>query len=258
MKKNAGEEIISRIVNSISNKYMLSKFMSLIRVIIPLFKSGLTRPLVTLTFDDADITQFTNGWPVMQKYGMLGTFYITTDRLDGHRGMYPNDVVTLFKSGNHIGSHSVSHPHLTQISFKSLIQELTQSQIYLQKLLGVPVKDFALPYGDYNNPVISQVKKNYRSNRTTNIDINTKRLDLYKICSIGIVNTTHVKTVQSWIDLAKKNNNWLVFLFHNIEENPNQWGISPKNFDKQLSVIKKSGILIVTLEQAITEITQWH
>lgn len=235
---------------------MFRTFRSFIHVINSSLKNGLPRPLVTLTFDDANKTQFTNGWPIMQKYAMLGTFYITTGRLDGDLGMYPHNVVKLFKAGNHIGSHSVSHSHLTQISSKSLMQELTQSQIYLQKLLGVPVKDFALPYGDYNNPVISQVKKNYRSNRTTNIDINTKRLDLYKICSIGIVNTTPVKTVQSWIDLAKKNNNWLVFLFHNIEENPNQWGISPKNFDKQLSVIKKSGISIVTLEQAITEITQ--
>ncbi|MDP3974065.1 MAG: polysaccharide deacetylase family protein [Candidatus Daviesbacteria bacterium] len=234
------------------NKYI---FISFIHSVNLSLKGGLDRPILTLTFDDASRTQFINGWPIMQKYGLLGTFYITTDRLDGIRGMLPEEVTVLYKAGNHIGSHSVSHPNLADISSHKIYDEISQSQRYLQKLLDIPIRDFALPYGIYNNSVLSQIKKNYRSNRTTQVGYNTKwNLNLHKIRTMTIVDNTSVIEIVDWINKAKKNNYWLVFLYHNIEKNPNKWGISPEKFDKQLSVIKNSGIPIVTLDQAITEI----
>jgi peptidoglycan/xylan/chitin deacetylase (PgdA/CDA1 family) len=62
----------------------------------------------------------------------------------------------MHQAGIEFGSHTVSHPILSQIPKASVLWEVCESKRHLSEQLGVPVSSFAYPNGsaaDYNNDV---------------------------------------------------------------------------------------------------------
>jgi peptidoglycan/xylan/chitin deacetylase (PgdA/CDA1 family) len=49
-----------------------------------------------------------------------------------------------------IGSHAVSHPHLTRLSTDELRRELNESKEEIEDRLGRPCEDLAYPYGEHD------------------------------------------------------------------------------------------------------------
>jgi peptidoglycan/xylan/chitin deacetylase (PgdA/CDA1 family) len=54
----------------------------------------------------------------------------------------------LAERGVEIGSHTISHPHLTQLDDDELRRELVESRERLEDGLGRPCRFVAYPYGD--------------------------------------------------------------------------------------------------------------
>lgn len=213
------------------------------------------RGLVTLTFDDASRTQYTNGFPIMQKHGFKGTYYLTTGSLDGYWYMTPQEVLNLHNTGNQIGAHTLDHEDLTTVSAARLDQELREPQEYLENLLGEPVLDFCTPYGSYNSTVLTQINKYYRSHRTTEDGFNTKQnLNVHELVVQNIYKNTSNKQIQKWVNQAQKDNSWLILVYHEIKSNPGQYDVSTKKFNGHLNTIKKTGAPVVTLDQALNEL----
>jgi peptidoglycan/xylan/chitin deacetylase (PgdA/CDA1 family) len=191
----------------------------------------------------------------MQKYNMRGTFYIISGSMTGGYFMTSPQVLSLYNAGNEIGSHTVTHSYLTQMSYDQVNTELSQSKTDLESLIGAPVKSFASPRGDYNETVVSQIKQYYRSHRTTNPGFNNKsNLEPYHLLIQTVGNATTVADVQSWVQKAQVSKSWLILMYHSIEANPDPDSTTPEIFDGQLSVIKNSGIPVVTVDKALDEL----
>ncbi len=63
-----------------------------------------------------------------------------------------NDIRSLKKQGNLIGSHSMSHPNLAHVCKADMKQELSDSKIILERELGDEIKHFAYP-----NPILEPI-----------------------------------------------------------------------------------------------------
>ena len=85
-----------------------------------------------------------------------------------------------------IGSHTISHPLLTETSTDQIENELVLSKTFLEGIFKKPVKYFAYPSGNYNSLVISKVKKaGYKA--AFGIDkVNRLGHPIYEIPRIGI------------------------------------------------------------------------
>jgi peptidoglycan/xylan/chitin deacetylase (PgdA/CDA1 family) len=57
-----------------------------------------------------------------------------------------------------IGSHGVSHAHLTRLSDDELRRELTESKEAIEAELGRPCSEFAYPYGEHDERVRGAVR----------------------------------------------------------------------------------------------------
>ena len=62
-------------------------------------------------------------------------------------------------SGIEIGSHTVSHPHLPQLSDADLDRELRESKAELEDELGVPCRHLAYPYGEEDDRVRAAARR---------------------------------------------------------------------------------------------------
>lgn len=215
---------------------------------------GLNNAMISLTFDDAWRSIYTNGLPLLDKYGFKSTQYMLTGVTD-----YP-DYMTIammqaFKAqGHEIASHTVSHPHLPTLTATKLQAELINSKTSLQNWTGASVNNFATPYGEYNASVINAIKQNYGSHRSVNTGFNTKdNFDPYNILVQNVVLTTTPAQVQSWVDKAVADKAWLVLVYHEIDTNNNEYNTKPTELDKHLQIVKNSGAPVLTIEQALAQ-----
>ena len=118
------------------------------------------RPVI-ITFDDGNLDNYTNAFPIMQKYGFTGVLYIVSARLQSEGYLNVDQIKEMAAAGWEIGSHSVSHPapgYLNSISPEQLRYEVVQSRLDLETALNLPVLTFAYPSGEVNGDIVDYVK----------------------------------------------------------------------------------------------------
>ncbi len=221
--------------------------------------AGWNRAMVSLTFDDGWRSQYDSAMPLLGKYGMNATFYLLTETIDYPDYMTVAMMQSLKNAGHELDSHTVSHPHLPQLTVANIDKELSQSQTQLRQWFGAGVaNDFASPYGEYNTKTLTEIKKYYRSHRSTDEGFNSKdNFDIYNIKVQNIMYTTTAAQVKAWVEQAQREHTWLVLVYHEVAtavEDPT-YSISPADLDAQLAAIQASGIAVRTVGQALDEIS---
>lgn len=68
-----------------------------------------------------------------------------------------SELRDLDAAGFEIGSHTLSHPHLTTLRLAKIEAEVRDSKRALEDLLGKPVRGFCYPYGDFDGRVRAMV-----------------------------------------------------------------------------------------------------
>jgi hypothetical protein len=216
--------------------------------------TGFRRGLMTITFDDGYESQYRIALPLLQKHGLPATFYLTSSFLDTPRYMSTRQALAVKEKGHEIGSHTVTHPHLTTLSAAAIEYETEKSKDALEELFG-PINAFASPFGEYDNRVLEKLGSHYSSHRTVNDGFNSKHnFDVHGIKVQNIRVTTTTDEVIGWLERARQEKTWLVLVYHQVDEAGESFSVTPRNFGSHLSQIKRSGIHVATMDRALAEI----
>ncbi len=216
--------------------------------------TGFKAPLISLTFDDGWQSVYTNGVPILQKYGFVSTQYILSGALNTAQYMSTAQVQAVIQAGNEIASHTVSHPDLPLLNSLQLDSELSESQTALRSLFGQTVaQSFASPTGTYNQTTLTAIKQYYQSHRSTDVGYNTKdSFNRYNILVQNITTDTTPAELATWVQKAQSEKSWLVLVYHEVRATGgDQYTVTPENLDAELAIIKASGIEVKTISQAL-------
>ena len=71
---------------------------------------------------------------------------------------YPDVAKKIRLAGHEIGMHSVSHPHLNQLTEEQIAYELKGNFDMIAEITGFQAKLFRPPFGEYNNKVIQVIE----------------------------------------------------------------------------------------------------
>ena len=216
---------------------------------------GFSASLISLTFDDGWSSIYSQGLPVLKKYGLSSTQYIISGKINTTDYMTTAMVQAFKDSGSEIGAHTISHPDLTQLTTAQLATELGGSQTALRQLFGTDVaQDFATPYGLYNSATLTAIKQYYKSHRSTDVGFNSKdNFNPYDILVQNIETDTTPAQVAAWVAQAKANHTWLVLVYHAVSDSTSldDYSVTQAHLDTELSNIKNSGIAVDTMSQAL-------
>jgi peptidoglycan/xylan/chitin deacetylase (PgdA/CDA1 family) len=142
------------------------------------------KPGVLLTFDDGHANNLFNILPILAEFRAQGLFFVTVQHVQNPRNWLgftreyarrgwgaeqniPEDFARDCYDGLSeaqlaqlaaspwavIGSHTLHHPHLPELSSAALRRELEESRRALAEISRQPVATLAYPYGEYNRPV---------------------------------------------------------------------------------------------------------
>lgn len=130
---------------------------------------------VEFTFDDGGVSFLTLAAPILEKYGLRGTFFISTHYIDTPLFLTSNQLQELVERGHRIGSHSHTHSMLTHLTESEVADEWKISLNELAKYItGSENVVASIPNGDGNTTVIRKawdagINHLYTSKPTTNI-----------------------------------------------------------------------------------------
>jgi len=144
---------------------------------------SMSKVQAVLTFDDGYADNFETVFPVLRKKGLVATFFVPTDFLDGNakfpdgrlydrktgalhnhvKGSFLNwdEAKAIGRGGMEIGSHGKSHCSLASMPLEAARKEIIESKKAMEANLQRPCDHFAFPFGsrhDYNETLVDCVK----------------------------------------------------------------------------------------------------
>jgi peptidoglycan/xylan/chitin deacetylase (PgdA/CDA1 family) len=139
--------------------------------------AGAPTKALVVTFDDAYSSILDAGLPVLERLEVPATVFVPTDSADEAgsmrwselaqwvggeheqelRCMSWEEICKLSERGWEIGSHTCSHPHLTELGEGEMAPELERSRAVCEERTQKPCVSLAYPFGSYDDQVLSAV-----------------------------------------------------------------------------------------------------
>ncbi len=141
-------------------------------------KQGLKLPdkSVVLTFDDGFKNFYTHAYSVLSEYNFGATVFLVTDfcgKFNDWSGNPPelprsellswSEIKMLNDAGIEFGSHTKTHPDLTQLSHAEAETEIISSKAAIEDALGKEAVTFAYPFGRHNSTVRDIAAANFNA-----------------------------------------------------------------------------------------------
>lgn len=119
---------------------------------------------IDITFDDSYENNFKYALPLLKKYNLSATIFLTTDFIDGkirsedlggknfkESPLTWDEIKIMDREGIKFGSHSKTHAFLTKISEDELKREVADSKKRIEEVLKHKIDGFAYPFGDVDS-----------------------------------------------------------------------------------------------------------
>lgn len=123
---------------------------------------------LTLSYDDG-VEQDIRLCKILNTHGIKCTFNINTGMFapEGtiyepgtiHKVMTQNQAVELYKnSGHEVAVHTLTHPHLENMTSQSIVAQVMGDRANIEQLFGTLARGMAYPYGTFNGTVIDALR----------------------------------------------------------------------------------------------------
>ncbi len=195
---------------------------------------------LSLTFDDARLSQIDKGIPLLDKYGVKGTFYLSIGSMNQRLDGWKNAV----KNGHDIGNHSLVHPctgnfpwsrnsAIEDYTLYRMSMEIDSASKLIKNALGIDPVSFAFPCGQtfvgkgsYAKSYVPVIAATFESGRGW-LDEGPNDpafCDMAQLTGMELDGKSF-EQVKKLIDAAKSNGQWLVLAGHEMNNGGNQTSI---------------------------------
>ncbi len=198
----------------------------MIRIVLAFFVLALTSLVVraepaayvSFTFDDAPDSVLEVGLPLLEKYHIPATLYISTRNMT-RPGYMDCDAIKEAINGHgwELGAHTHTHARLTTLTDAEIEGEIEVSKEEFAKCGFSEPKHFASPFGAYDDRVLKILMSHYESHRTAwPIGKNTLEPDLSRLASYYLVKNTTMEEIVKVLDDLQLTGGWVILQMHHV------------------------------------------
>ena len=120
------------------------------------FPGGKLRCL-TMSYDDGQIHD-RRLVEIFNRHGIRGTFHLNSGRAATEENhVRPQEFPSLYR-GHEVACHTVTHPTIERCPMPSVISEVLQDRIALERAMGYPVRGLSYPNGSYSSEICDMLR----------------------------------------------------------------------------------------------------
>ncbi len=192
---------------------------------------------ISLSFDDARLTQIDKGIPLLDKYNVKATFYVSPNSMKQRLDGWKKAVAT----GHDIGNHSMVHPcsgnflwsrqkALEDYTLKKMRTELDSANMIIKSQLGVEPVSFGYPCGQKyvgrgkkTKSYIPLISKMFESGRgwLDEAPNDPSYCDMAKLYGMELDGKSFEQVLKI-IETAKSQGGWIIFAGHEMNDSGHQ------------------------------------
>jgi len=203
----------------------------------------LAKKTVTLRFDDALASVWTEARPRLTEYGYRTVLAVPTSQIDKPSHLTLAQLRALQSFGWDVCSHSMTHPHMTGLTSEKMDIELEGSKEWLIKHgFRKGARFFVTPYLERNEILDAEIRKYYIPADRGAVLLAPKGMSAERL------NTE--------VDAALLLTNWITVVFHDLVSSVSgyTWEYPIAEFEKILNHIHDQGLKVVTFSDKIGEL----
>lgn len=168
---------------------------------------------LAITFDDGLESVIAKGVPILDRYGFKATMYINPARVGSPNHGSWQEWQELQERGYEIGSHSLKHLHLGQMTNVTMLRhEIGVASARILANLGRAPRTFAFPFASLSGVALDTVHARGMISR----DEFNGRTDSRRV-NYNQANWS-LEAVKADIDTAIAKNVWIIWVLHGIDE----------------------------------------
>jgi peptidoglycan/xylan/chitin deacetylase (PgdA/CDA1 family) len=215
------------------------------------------RPMVSFTFDDVPVSACNVGTRILEEHGARGTFYIAGAGCGKTSpvGLLATieQIRAVWLRGHEIGCQTYLHSAVSRLCRSELETECFRNQSTLRMIDDrLEVRNFAYPYGDLSFGARRYLERQYDSCRSVDHGINHRIADLGSLKSWALETPSiDRKKVAALIADTIRSNGWLIFVCHDVTDQPSKYGVDPELLAFAVQVGQRSGCQLVTVDEAL-------
>ena len=175
-----------------------------------------------LTFDDGFLGVFEHAFPIVRELRWAATVFLVSGLIGGKnvwqraesRGRtFPllglDQINAMRQGGIAFHSHTRTHPDLTRLGDDALVDEIAGSKQELERLLNVPVRYLAYPYGRFDERAPTAARKaGYRAAFSVQSGFNHPHGDPYCIRRLDVFGTDTPNQLLRKVNLGTNDGSW--------------------------------------------------
>lgn len=231
---------------------------------------------VSITFDDASLSQYENAFPILKKYGIAATFSVVGEWISDEplttaeegsfeiKRMNWSQLNELWENGNELAAHGFLHQKYNKYSpVSELAAEMKKIKTLIESHTPAVVYTMNYPYSFASGNIPLAAKEaGFLFGRTGLDTINPPSpQNMHLLASQVILNGSNPDSVvfQSWIQQAK--GNWIILMYHHLfnEDSKemsiikshnveNSYSLTPVQFENQIKALTESGFWAAPVE----------
>lgn len=215
------------------------------------------RPLISFTFDDFPRSAWLEAGPVLHKFGLNATYYVSMGLAGQHSPGGPifeiDDLYDLVQHGHELGCHTFSHCDSWETDGKKFEASVVENRQALQNLFPeATFENFSYPISLPRVMSKARVSRHFLSCRGGEQSYNVGTVDLNQLSAFFLEKSRDdIQAVKDLIDTNRKRGGWLIFATHDVTRNPSPFGCTPEFFEEIVRYSVDSGAEVLPVVRAL-------
>lgn len=122
---------------------------------LPIYSVDYQEKVMSISFDAAWGNEDTEILiEILEGFGVSATFFVVGEWVD----KFPESVLALHEAGHEVMNHSNTHAHYPKLTAEEIVADISACNDKVEAITGVRPTLIRLPYGDYNDLVVSTIR----------------------------------------------------------------------------------------------------
>lgn len=214
------------------------------------------RPVISFTFDDFPRSSLTRGGPLLEKRGIVATYYtafgLAGRTIETGRMFDPDDIPLLVRSGHELGCHTYDHCPAWETPARAYLASVERNAA-AAKQQGFTLETHSYPIS-YPRPASKRgLARSFRGCRFGGQERNAGVVDLNCLNSFFLEQCGEdIAAIERVVNGTVRDGDWLIFSTHDVDEQPTRYGCTPAFFERVVDCAARSGATILPVAQALT------